>query len=122
MGLKAHVETLPGQEISVEEQRRWRVDDLLPSRVMRPADAQDAARGLGLCDMTPAAVVTWGGGTQMRLGATPRRYDIAFSTDRMSRLMAYEPADLTCRITTGMHLRDMTAELHTQRPSIPFLR
>jgi len=58
MGLKAHVATLPGQEISVEEQRRWHVDDLLPSRLMRPADAEDAARGLRLCDMTPAAVVT----------------------------------------------------------------
>src|SRR5206468_11455451 len=102
MGLKAHVETLPGQEISVEEQRRWRVDDLLPSRVMRPADAQDAARGLGPCDMTPAAVVTWGGGTHMRLGATPRRYAVASSTDRMTRLPAYAPADLTCRVEARM--------------------
>src|SRR5438093_13472543 len=119
MGLKAHVETLPGQEISVEEQRRWRVDDLLPSRVMRPADAQDAARGLGLCDMTPAAVVTWGGGTQMRLGATPRRYDIAFSTDRMSRLLEYEPADLTCRVEAGMRLRDLQEALMAQGQRLP---
>ena len=119
MGLKAHVETLPGQEISVEEQRRWRVDDLLPSRVMRPADAQDAARGLGLCDMTPAAVVTWGGGTQMRLGATPRRYDVAFSTDRMSRLLEYEPADLTCRVEAGMRLRDLQEALLAQGQRLP---
>jgi len=119
MGLKAHVETLPGQEISVEEQRRWRVDDLLPSRVMRPADAQDAARELGLCDMTPAAVVTWGGGTQMRLGATPRRYDVAFSTDRMSRLLEYEPADLTCRVEAGMRLRDLQEALLAQGQRLP---
>ena len=119
MGLKAHVATLPGQEISVEEQRRWHVDDLLPSRVMRPADAEDAARGLRLCDMTPAAVVTWGGGTQMRLGGTPRRYDVAFSTDRMSRLLEYEPADLTCRVEAGMLLRDLQEALLAQGQRLP---
>src|SRR5207248_7214887 len=51
MGLNARVATLPGHEITVEEQQEFRVDDLLPSRVMRPADGQDAARGLRLCDL-----------------------------------------------------------------------
>ena len=67
-------------------------------------DAEDAARGLHLCDVAPAAVVVWGGGTQMRLGAPPRRYDVAFSTERMARLLEYEPADLTCRVGAGMRL------------------
>src|SRR5438094_865310 len=104
MGLNARVETLPGHEVTVEEQQPFRVDDLLPSRVMRPADAQDAARGLRVCDLVPAAVVPWGGGTQMRLGAAPRRYQVALSTERMSRLLEYEPADLTCRVEAGWRL------------------
>ena len=76
MGVKARVQALPGHEINVDEQRGLSVDGLLPSTVMRPEDAEDAARGLHLCDLAPAAVVVWGGGTQMRLGAPPRRYEV----------------------------------------------
>ena len=119
MGVNARVQTLPGREITVEEQQRFRVDELLPSRVMRPADAQDAARELRLCDLAPAAVVTWGGGTQMRLGTAPRRYEVAFSTDRMARLLEYEPADLTCRVEAGMRLQDLQESLLAQGQRLP---
>src|SRR2546423_4414125 len=119
MGVKARAQALPGHEITVDEQRGLSVDGLLPSTVMRPEDAEDAARGLNLCDVAPAAVVVWGGGTQMRLGAPPRNYAVAFSTDRMTRLLEYEPADLTCRVEAGMRLRDLQAALHAQGQRLP---
>ena len=95
------------------------VDGLLPSKAMRPDDAEDAARGLRLCDLVPAAVIVWGGGTQMRLGSVPRRYDIAFSTEGMTRLLEYEPADLTCRVEAGMRLADLQAALAAQGQRLP---
>ena len=119
MGVKARPQALPGHDIDVEEQRRLSVDGLLPSTVMRPDDAVDAARGLHLCDLAPAAVVVWGGGTQMRLGAPPRRYEVAFSTERMTRLLEYEPADLTCRVEAGMRLGDLQAALRAQGQRLP---
>ena len=119
MGVKARAQALPGHEINVEEQRRLSVDGLLPSTVMRPGDADDAARGLHACDLASAAVVVWGGGTQMRLGAPPRRYEVAFSTERMTRLLEYEPADLTCRVEAGMRLTDLQAALRAQGQRLP---
>jgi len=119
MGVKARAQALPGHEINVDEQRGLSVDGLLPSTVMRPENAEDAARGLRLCDLAPAAVVVWGGGTQMRLGAPPRRYDVAFSTERMTRLLEYEPADLTCRVEAGILLRDLQAALREQGQRLP---
>ena len=62
MGIEARVKPLPGHQISVEQQRLMSVDGLLPSKVMRPEDAGDAAAGLRLCDLGPAAVIVWGGG------------------------------------------------------------
>jgi glycolate oxidase FAD binding subunit len=117
MGVNAGPQALPGHQISVEQQRQLSVDGLLPSKIMRPDDAEDAARGLRLCDLTPAAVVIWGGGTQIRLGATPRRYEIAFSTERLNRVLEYEPADLICRAEAGVRLADLQATLraHGQR-------
>ena len=119
MGVRAGATVLPGHQIPVDEQRRLSVDDVLPSKIMHPGDAEDAGRGLRLCDLTPAAVVVWGGGTQMRLGAPPRRYDIAFSTERMTRLLEYEPADLTCRVEAGMRLSDLQAALGAQGQRLP---
>ena len=119
MGVKARAQALPGHEINVDEQRGLSVDGLLPSTVMRPEDAEDAARGLHLCDLAPAAVVVWGGGTQMRLGAPPRRYEVAFSTERMTRLLEYEPADLTCRVEAGIRLGELQAALREQGQRLP---
>ena len=119
MGVKARAQALPGHEINVDEQRGLSVDGLLPSTVMRPEDAEDAARGLHLCDLAPAAVVVWGGGTQMRLGAPPRRYEVAFSTERMTRLLEYEPADLTCRVEAGIRLGELQAALLEQGQRLP---
>src|SRR5207248_3533591 len=86
---------------------------------MRPADADDAARGLRLCDENHTAVVIWGGGTQIRLGSVPRRYDVAFSTERMTRVQEYEPADLTCGVQAGMRLSDLQAILGKQGQRLP---
>jgi len=113
VGIEARVKPLPGHQISVEQQRLMSVDGLLPSKVMRPEDAGDAAAGLRLCDLGPAAV------TQMRLGSVPRRYEIAFSTEGMSRMLEYQPADLTCRVEAGMRLTDLQATLAAQGQRLP---
>jgi glycolate oxidase FAD binding subunit len=119
VGVKARTQAVPGLQVSVEAQHRLSVDDLLPAKIMEPEDADDAARSLRLCDQASAAVVVWGGGTQMRLGSPPRRYDIAFSTARMTRLIEYEPADLTCRVEAGMRLADLQAALEAQGQRLP---
>jgi len=119
VGIEARVKPLPGHQTSVEQQRLMSVDGLLPSKVMRPEDAGDAAAGLRLCDLGPAAVIVWGGGTQMRLGSVPRRYEIAFSTEGMSRMLEYQPADLTCRVEAGMRLTDLQATLAAQGQRLP---
>ena len=119
MGVKARRRALPGHEIGVDEQRGYSVDGLLPSTVMRPEDAEDAAVGLHLCDQVPAAVLVWGGGTQMRLGAPPHKYEVAFSTERMTRLLEYEPADLTCRVEAGIRLSDLQSTLRAQGQRLP---
>ena len=119
MGVEVRTQTLPGESIDVASQRNLAVDGLMPSRIMRPADAEDAARGLRECDLVPAAVVVWGGGTQMRLGAPPRRYEIAFATESMRQLLEYEAADLTCRVEAGMRLSELQDVLRAQGQRLP---
>ncbi len=93
------------------------VDGLAPGMTMRPASVAAAAADLGRCYEEGLAVIPQGGRTQIGLGAVPRRYDVAFSTAGLSRLLEHEPADLTCRVEAGMRLRDLQDVLskHGQR-------
>lgn len=117
--MRAGVPPLPGHQISVAQQRGLSVDGLLPAKIMRPTDSDDAARGLRQCDEAGAATIVWGGGTQMALGSVPARYDIALSTERMTRLLEYEPGDLTCRVEAGMRLGALQASLKAKGQRLP---
>jgi len=119
VGVKARAQPLPGHQISIEQQHGMSVDGLLPTKSMHPSDAEDAARELRLCELARASVVVWGGGTQMQLGSEPRGYDVAFSTERMTRLLEYEPADLTCRVEAGMRVADLQATLEANGQRLP---
>ncbi len=111
---------IPGHELSTEEQRALAVDGVLPSRVMRHSSPGDAARGLQLCAEAGAAVIACGGGTQMGLGMPPLRYDVAFSTLGLNRLLEHEPADLTCRAEAGMRLEELQTILQAKGQRLPF--
>ena len=119
MGVKARTADPPGQRLGSDEQGRWSVDDALPATVVRPTDANEAAQVLKECDQVAAGVVVWGGGTQMRLGFPPRRYQVAVSTDRMDQVLEYEPADLTCRVQAGVRLDVLQATLQAQGQRLP---
>jgi glycolate oxidase FAD binding subunit len=119
LGVKAQSRPVPGHQISVVEQALMEVDGLHPAKVMHPGDAEDAARGLRLCDLAGASVVVFGGGTQMAFGAPPRKYDVAFSTERMTRLLEYEPGDLTCRVEAGMRVAELQAVLRARGQRLP---
>src|SRR5947209_3470432 len=119
MGVRTGATSAPGHALTSQEQQARIVDGLMPSTAMRPEDAEDMARGLRLCDQAQAGVVVWGGGTQMRLGNPPSTYDVALSTDRMTRRLEYEPADLTCRVEAGMRLADLQQMLAAQGQRLP---
>lgn len=55
----------------------------------------------------------------MALGSPPERYQVAFATDRMTQLLEYEPADLTCRVQAGMGVADLQRHLQAQGQRLP---
>ena len=95
------------------------VDGLVPSSTMSPASVAAAAADLGRCYEDGLAVIPQGGRTQIGLGAVPHRYDVAFSTTGLSRLLEHEPADLTCRVEAGMRLGALQAVLNKHGQRLP---
>jgi glycolate oxidase FAD binding subunit len=103
----------------VGERQELAVDGLVPRTTMSPASVAAAAADLGRCYEEELAVIPQGGRTQIGLGGVPRRYDVAFSTAGLSRLLEHEPADLTCRVEAGMRLGDLQAVLNKHGQRLP---
>lgn len=117
----------------LEEALRARVDDAVsagppeafalegkkPALVFAPATLEEAGACLALCDEAGAAVLPWGGGTQMDFGEAPSRYDLALDLRRLDRVVEYEPADLTVTVEAGLRLADLQARLGERGQWLP---
>ncbi len=86
------------------EADRWTVRGVAPRLVCKPSTPEEMATALASCNRAGAAVIPWGGGTQQRLGMVPRRADVVLVTNRLNRILEYEPADLTVTVEAGLPL------------------
>ncbi len=93
---------------------------LAPSRVLAPASAEELADCLREASARGLAVVPWGGGTHQHLGRPPERYDLALTTSRLNRVVAYHPADLVVTVEAGVTLDDLQAELARSGQWLPW--
>lgn len=102
--------------------RRFTVDGAQPSTVVRPHSEEQVAEVIRYANTAGLAVIPWGGGTSMRTGNTPARYDIALSLDRMAQVIEHEPADLTATCQAGITLSRLQEALGAAGQVAPFER
>jgi glycolate oxidase FAD binding subunit len=94
--------------------REWAIEGEVPEAVAEPGSEEEVASLVRLAAEHGWAVSVWGGGTQLALGAPPERYQLALSTLRMHRVVAYEPDDMTLTTQPGVTL-DMLARTLGER-------
>ena len=92
----------------------YAVDDVLPSLVALPENEDQVADVLRLADEHDAAVFPRGGGSHLRLGATPEHVDVVLSVERLRRQLAYEPGDMTTTVQAGLPLEELQGVLGAQ--------
>ena len=92
----------------------YAVDDVPPSLVALPENEDQVADVLRLADEHDAAVFPRGGGSHLRLGATPERVDVVLSVERLRRQLAYEPGDMTTTVQAGLPLEELQGVLGAQ--------
>ncbi len=109
--LVKRLEAVVGAEGSSPDTGACAIDGVLPKVVVTPADADQVAALLRIADEAGAKVVPWGGGTDQGLGNPPERMDVALRTARLNRVIAHEPADMTCVAGAGIRLADLQAAL-----------
>lgn len=90
-----------------------------PAVVARPAYAEGVRAAVALAFEAGAAVVPWGSGSRQALGYPPERCDLVLSLERLTRVVAYDPADLTITLEAGMTHTALTSHLAPARQTLP---
>lgn len=90
-----------------------------PTVVACPAEQEALASALALAAEAGAAVAAWGAGSRMALGYPPQRLDLVVSLERLNRIVAYDPADLTITVEAGMTHAALGRMLAERRQALP---
>ena len=82
-----------------------------PSVVVEPETEEQVAAVLRYANDAGLAVIPRGGGSQLTMGAPPRRADIILSMTRMRAIIEHAPNDLTVTAQAGLRLSDLQRAL-----------
>ena len=118
--LHPRLETLLGRgATTTPDGARWTIDGLTPHLIARPADAEQAAAMLRVCAEVRAAVVPWGGGAHIDIGNPPRAADVILLTERLSRIVDHDHANLTVTVEAGARLGGLATVLAERGQWLP---
>ncbi len=98
---------------------RFRVADEAERIVAFPHSAEELSEMLTFAAAQHWRVLPAGAGTWLGMGNRPTQYHLIVSTERMDRIIEYEPADLTATIEAGCSLRRFNEQAAEHRQFIP---
>ncbi|MGH7552186.1 MAG: FAD-binding oxidoreductase, partial [Longimicrobiales bacterium] len=98
---------------------RYAVVGVVPSAVVAPANAEQVAEVLSLCTNNGWTVEAAGAGTWLGAGKRPARVDVVLSTQNLTHIAEYEPADLTIGTGPGLALDKLQRETARHRQYLP---
>jgi glycolate oxidase FAD binding subunit len=95
------------------------VDGLKPRLFLAPATAEEAAEALSYAHEQRLATSVRGGGTRIGLGNVPRALDLLVSTEKLNKVVEYEPADLTITVGAGLPFAELQRVLGERKQFLP---
>jgi glycolate oxidase FAD binding subunit len=104
---------------AAEELESYAVDGLIPSAIVRPASALEAAEVVRFALAEKLALLPLGGRSKFELGMPPVRYDISLDMTGLKEVAHFDPGDLTLSVDAGMPLRDLEIQLKEKGQFLP---
>jgi glycolate oxidase FAD binding subunit len=97
-----------------------------PSAAVRPGTCEEVAEVVKFAATEKLAIVPTGARTKLPMGMPPRQYDVALDMTRLDHVTAYDPADMTLGVESGLRLAKLTELLadHNQwlPLAVPYMR
>ncbi|HEY8460086.1 MAG TPA: FAD-binding oxidoreductase [Blastocatellia bacterium] len=97
----------------------FRVADEPERAVAFPRNIGELSEMMRLASGEGWRVIPAGAGTWLEMGARPERFDLIVSTAKMTRMLEYEPADLTATVEAGIPLATFNRRTAQDRQFIP---
>ena len=97
----------------------YAIDGVTPRAVVEAPDRQAVAELLAWAAARRLPVFPRGGGTQMGLGNAPGEVGLVLAMGRQSRVLDYEPADLTATVEAGISLDRLREQLSAWGQFLP---
>jgi len=102
-----------------EELATYAIETLVPSAIVRPASAEEAAEVVRFALAEKLAVLPLGSRSKCELGMPPAQYDIAMDMTGMRGIAHFDPGDLTLSVDAGMPLRELEIYLKEKSQFLP---
>ena len=96
---------------SVREEGGYAVDGIAPRAVIQPADRQGVCEALRWANSNGVTIFPLGSGVFSSFGNLPSKVDVVLDLSRLTRVMDYQPADLTVTAEAGITLAALRREL-----------
>lgn len=90
-----------------------------PAAAVRPGSSQEVAEIVKFAAAERLAIAPSGARTKLSMGLAPRQYDLALDLGRLDRVVAYDPADLTLSVESGIPLQKLAAVLAEHKQWLP---
>ncbi len=97
----------------------YAIDGVAPLAVAFPSTVEEVSRTVRLAAGKGVGVTPYGGGVMMSLGNPPPAPGVVMVTRSLSRVVEYEPADLTVTVEAGVALAELQGRLAEEGQFLP---
>ena len=114
-----------GKVLSADAAASYLIDGMIPNSVVCPSTLDELSRAMTIAYKENISVTPWGGGTRIGVGNKLDRLDTVFDLSNMSKVVEYNPQDLTCTVQAGITINELQSLFRDQSqflaldPSLP---
>lgn len=96
---------------------RFQIHGMCPAEIRIPITLEETQSIVQ--DAQGKCVIPWGGGKRQHVGYPPEHADLILSTERLSQVTDYQPADLTVTVQAGATVTDLQNALAVHGQWLP---
>ena len=95
------------------------IDGVRPGMWVLPGSVEEVAAIVRAANERRASLTVTGGFTKQSMGNVPERVDVLLRTDRLNRVLHFDPGDLTIGVEAGCKLGDVGKHVSENRLLLP---
>lgn len=95
------------------------IDGVKPSVWVVPSNVEEVAAVIRVANERNLNIVTAGGFTHQSMGNVPTAVDILLRTDRLNRVLHFDPGDLTIGVEAGCKVGDLSEQVAAESLLLP---